>query len=258
MTRARRSVRSPLGGDPADPTPLHFKLRTVLREAIDSLAYAPGSRLPPEREMATLYHVSRITVRQALDALAQDGLIVRSRGRSGGTFVRPVARSEPPPRVVGGFNVVVSPREFRRIAVDAFDVRACNANIGAALRLPADTPVRYVERRIFGAAGPVAFVRNFLPLPIGERLSRRDLRTTTLYELLTRRLGIKIAEVDDEVQAVLADTRVAPRLEVRIGVALLSIRRTYLTARSKPVNLTILMTPDRYRTSVRLRGQRFD
>jgi hypothetical protein len=45
---------------------------------------------------------------------------------------------------------------------------------------------------------------------------------------------------------------------VRIGVALLSIRRTYLTARSKPVNLTILMTPDRYRTSVRLRGQRFD
>src|SRR5437016_354821 len=136
MTRARpprRTERSPLGGDPADPTPLHFKLRTVLREAIESLAHAPGSRLPPAREM------------------------------------------------------------------------------------PAHTPVRYVERRIFGATGPVAFVRNFLPLPIGERLSRRDLRTTTLYELLTQRLGIKIAEVDDEVQAVLADTRVAPRLDVRVG-----------------------------------------
>lgn len=243
---------------PSDPTPLYFKLRTLLREAIESLQYPPGSRLPAERDMARIYGVSRITVRQALDALATEGVIRRSRGRTGGTFVQ-AAPTENPPKVVGGFNVVVSARDSRRIQIDAFDMRTANVEIAAALRLPAPTPVRYIERRFFGALGPVAFVRNFLPASIGQRLQRRHLRGMTLYDALTRRLGVKIAEVHDEVEAILADTQVAPRLAVSVGTPMLSIRRLYLAAGDEPVNATILITrSDRYRVSVRLRDGHFE
>ena len=48
---------------------------------------APGESLPPERELAALYAVSRDTVREAIRELADTGYLVRRRGRYGGTFV---------------------------------------------------------------------------------------------------------------------------------------------------------------------------
>jgi DNA-binding FadR family transcriptional regulator len=48
---------------------------------------APGESLPPERELAALYAVSRDTVREAIKELADTGYLVRRRGRYGGTFV---------------------------------------------------------------------------------------------------------------------------------------------------------------------------
>ena len=55
---------------------------------------APGSQLPPERELARQLEISRTTLRQALTALTQSGLVTTARGRSGGTFV---ADPLPPP-----------------------------------------------------------------------------------------------------------------------------------------------------------------
>jgi DNA-binding FadR family transcriptional regulator len=47
----------------------------------------PGQQLPPERELATLVGVSRVTVRSAIQVLVQGGFLVSRRGRGGGTFV---------------------------------------------------------------------------------------------------------------------------------------------------------------------------
>jgi GntR family transcriptional regulator, transcriptional repressor for pyruvate dehydrogenase complex len=48
---------------------------------------APGSKLPPERELATELRISRSTLREALTTLTQSGHLVAQRGRTGGTFV---------------------------------------------------------------------------------------------------------------------------------------------------------------------------
>ena len=53
---------------------------------------APGSRLPPERELADRLRISRSTLRHALTTLVQSGHLVALRGRTGGTFVA----DEPP------------------------------------------------------------------------------------------------------------------------------------------------------------------
>jgi DNA-binding FadR family transcriptional regulator len=50
-------------------------------------AYSPAERLPPERELAVLLGVSRVTVREALQRVSELGLIESRRGRGGGTFV---------------------------------------------------------------------------------------------------------------------------------------------------------------------------
>src|ERR1700745_35140 len=56
----------------------------------------PGSKLPPERELAEQLDISRSTLRQALTTLVQSGHLVAARGRGGGTFV-----AETPPLTVG-------------------------------------------------------------------------------------------------------------------------------------------------------------
>ena len=48
---------------------------------------APGEALPPERDLATRFSVSRDTVREAIKSLSDAGYLVSRRGRYGGTFV---------------------------------------------------------------------------------------------------------------------------------------------------------------------------
>lgn len=49
--------------------------------------YSPAERLPPERELAVMLGVSRVTIREALQQVTELGLIESRRGRGGGTFV---------------------------------------------------------------------------------------------------------------------------------------------------------------------------
>jgi DNA-binding FadR family transcriptional regulator len=66
---------------------------------------APGDRFPPERQLADLLGVSRLTVREAIKALQQAGYVQSRRGRFGGTFV---TYTRPAP----------DPKEVRRIALE--------------------------------------------------------------------------------------------------------------------------------------------
>lgn len=75
---------------------------TVARlvQTIRLAVVAPGESLPPERELAALYGVSRDTVREAIRELADTGFLVRRRGRYGGTFVADPLPRPSDPRVV--------------------------------------------------------------------------------------------------------------------------------------------------------------
>ena len=101
---------------------------TTFEETVERLGTAikvgllpPGSRLPPERELAEQLDISRSTLRQALTALVQSGHLMAARGRGGGTFV-----ADSPPLTVGG--PTPSPERFR----DVLDYRVA-IETGAAL-----------------------------------------------------------------------------------------------------------------------------
>ena len=65
--------------------PLYLQLQRLLRSAIDRQVLAPDEALPPERDLAAAYNVSRVTVRKALDGLVQARMLTRRQGA--GTFV---------------------------------------------------------------------------------------------------------------------------------------------------------------------------
>ncbi len=80
--------------------------------AVDLGLLQPNERLPGEEELALTFGVSRMTTRRALQVLSERGVLVRRRGRAGGTFVA----SEPPRRVLGEFEA------YRTASGEVFDL----------------------------------------------------------------------------------------------------------------------------------------
>lgn len=84
MTDSSASAGTPVGGGRRSRT------EAVTERLVTAIAvgeYLPGTRLPSERDLATLLGVGRVTVRQALEALGARGLLTTRRGRTGGSFV---------------------------------------------------------------------------------------------------------------------------------------------------------------------------
>lgn len=73
--------------DRSSPEPAYSQLARILRERIVSGEYRPGQRIPSVPELTASFTVAPMTVRQAIDQLHREGLIVREKGR--GTFVKP-------------------------------------------------------------------------------------------------------------------------------------------------------------------------
>jgi GntR family transcriptional regulator len=71
--------------DETNQTPLYQQLQRALRHAITSKTLSAEAALPPERDLAEEFSISRITVRKALDGLVEEGLLTRRQGS--GTFV---------------------------------------------------------------------------------------------------------------------------------------------------------------------------
>src|ERR1700761_1461885 len=71
--------------DESSSLPLYQQLQRALRQAIETRILSPDDALPPERDLATDFAVSRITVRKAIDGLVSEGMLVRRQGS--GTFV---------------------------------------------------------------------------------------------------------------------------------------------------------------------------
>jgi GntR family transcriptional regulator len=97
--------------------PLYYQLQEVLKEQIESGVWQPRDPLPSEPELARLFGISRVVVRQALAILEDDRQIVRVRGR--GTFV---ARPKLDYRAGGLSRLLAAPRD-EDVAVHVLDTR---------------------------------------------------------------------------------------------------------------------------------------
>ncbi|HEV6964442.1 GntR family transcriptional regulator [Roseateles sp.] len=94
----RRTGTAPAASSPADSLarlapnpgldqPLYLQLIANLTAAIEAGVWGPGEALPPERVLCEQLSVSRVTLRMAVDAMVEQGLVSRRQGA--GTFVRP-------------------------------------------------------------------------------------------------------------------------------------------------------------------------
>lgn len=256
-SRVNRGAR-PAGRRPARsladghlPTPLYHQIYVLLREQIVSGALAPRAPLPTEHELMRRFHVSRVTAKRALDELAAEGLVERSRGR--GTRVVEALRPAPVSGNISGLleNLLMVGLKTRVQIVD-FGYVPAPADVARALRIEPGTEVQRAVRARSRAGVPLSFTTSYVPAEIGRTYGRKDLVHHPLLALLEK-AGVLIGAADQTISATLADTVVAPRLKVRVGSPLLSVTRTVADQDGRPVeHINILYRPDRYQYRMKL------
>ena len=177
-----------------------------IEQAIADGDLAPGDRLPPERALAQEHGVSRMTVRQALQALESRGLLRRAIGRNGGSFVeRPKVE-----RDLGTFSGLSEQLARQGLAAGARVVSAREA----------DGIVEIVRVRLADGE-PFAVERSSFPADRFRGLLECDL-TGSLYELLGEDAPVRAVE---RIEPVLADAEDAAVLGLRVGAPLMLVDR---------------------------------
>ena len=155
------------GGSPAIVAAVFRAVRTgnAFEETVERLlegvklgVYAPGDRLPPERELTRRLGVSRITLREALRELAAAGYVETKRGRFGGTFI--IRQPEPmvPDELTAAARDMASGLDdaltFRRVVETGAAEMAARASLSqAAAGEPGRVPGRHGGRRVVSATG---------------------------------------------------------------------------------------------------------
>ncbi len=231
------------------PVPLHHQVYLDLKAALDSGELKAGDRVPPERELATRYGCSVITVRRALDELAREQRIERTRGR--GTFVLA-------PRVeLDGAGTMSFAEEMRERGhapetrlVDAREETAGEV-AAAALGLTLDAPIYVITRLRLANGTPLILEEASLPAIRFPRLLTSDLATQSLYGILADRYGVQVVRARESLEPVLLRTHEARLLEVPAGRPALLIESVAFAAGGKPVEYTrSFVRGDRTRYSV--------
>ncbi|MCG3161531.1 MAG: HTH-type transcriptional repressor YvoA [Acidobacteria bacterium] len=238
--------------------PLYYQLENLLREKILSGAFGAGDRLPTESDLIRDYGVSRITVRQALAALAEEGLIERRQGR--GTFAAERRAQRRP--FESAIHFTGSLDELIDMALDTpirvLETTRIEADQREAelLGLQAGEPVYRFKRLRLREDNPFSLIVNYLPAEIGARITDEELSSSSLLRLLETKLGAPLHSAKQQIMADLADPHVAGLLDVRVGAPLLSIERAVYTEEGRPVeyahalyrsdcyNYTIYLTRD--------------
>lgn len=235
--------------------PLYYQLENVLREKITSGFYCGGERLPTEIDLIEEYKVSRITVRQALAALAIEGLIERKQGR--GTFV--ADRKSTKRKFKGTIHLTGSLDQLIELgmetSVKVLEMNLVEADIHEAelLKLKVGDPIYRLKRIRLVDGKPYSLILSYLPENIGSRLSNEELSSGALLHTMESRLGYTLDHAVQEFKAELADPYVAQILETRVGTALLSIERTVFTDKDIPVEYVhTLFRSDLYGFSLKL------
>ena len=217
----------------AGPVPLYHQLKLALEEDIKRGTYKPGDRLPSEPELIRQYGISRITVRQALDDLETEGLIVRRHGK--GTYVAEARIEQELVRLTDFGEDMERAGQKPSSRVLAFEHETASPLLAQSLRIASGTEVVRVDRLRLGDGRPVAYDTTWLPLRFGELLVGADLTRETIYHILETRYAISVLSGSFTITASEAPTPIAGVLEVPAGSALLVIERTSYTSKDEPV-----------------------
>jgi GntR family transcriptional regulator len=214
------------------PIPLYYQLKTALMKSIESGQLTAGKQLPNELQLAEQFGISKITVRQALQGLAELGYIRREHGR--GTFVCKL-KMDQGPRELTSFS-----EEMRRHRVSPSSrvlmsaVREADARIAEALAIAIGKPIFVLKRLRMANGEPMGVQTAHIPLHMVPGLETENLENLSLYQILRSRYNLLPARARETYFAIRAKAALAQLLGVTSGAAVFDVVRVTFLPNGKP------------------------
>ncbi|OMP80753.1 MULTISPECIES: GntR family transcriptional regulator [unclassified Chitinophaga] len=222
--------------DHQNPVPLHLQAEQLLRNMIRDPKYAGGQFLPNEVELAKQLAISRSTLRQALNKLVYEGLLVRKKGV--GTKVADLEKISSKAKNWISFTQEMQARglKVRNFELHVTWVLPDNDAV-AFFGIPANQKILKLERLRGTPEGPfVYFISWFHP---GIGLTGEEDFKRQLYDILDKDYGVVATLSKEEVSARAADKFVAAKLEIDAGSPVLFRRRFVYDKDDLPIEYNV-------------------
>ena len=237
------------------PLPLYHRLYIILKEQIKNGIFAPGTTLPSEADLTQQYGVSRITAKRALDELALEGLVQRSRGK--GTIVRDdfskrVIQTPVQANIQGLMTNLDNIKKNTTIKINYFDYIQANDWVSKQLHLQQGSIVQKATRIRHINKVPFSKSTSYIPEQIGRSFTKSDLLNNALIDLL-KSTGNEPTRVEQVITCTLVDDNDAKDLQILVGGPLLKFRRIFFNKEGSVVNYQeILYSPDHFEYTMSL------
>jgi GntR family transcriptional regulator len=236
-----------------------WQIAMVIRNRIFNATYKPSDRIPGEAELVKEFGVSRMTLRQALDHLVDEGLIFRRQGV--GTMVS--EDLHPRPLALTGYleDLLILFAQTKVVHVEIKEIPTPPL-VQEFLHLGEPKCIQITRIRKSGSQ-MFSFAQSYLSVTLGSKLSREELSQNLLFEILESRFGLVLKEAFQIISCRRAPSAVAKALELKPGDPVLAIELRYFVSQqfggqpspeeSNPISVSFLdIRPDAHTYRVRL------
>ncbi|MFJ5767251.1 GntR family transcriptional regulator [Lysinibacillus sp. NPDC093210] len=173
-----------------NPIPLHIQLRKMIEKKINQGIYT--SKIPSERELMEEYSVSRSTVREAISQLVIDGIVEKRHGK--GTYIT----RKPVHYWLG--NLISTTKSIENMGMKPGTklIKHGIITVSDEVKEAINLAEAYLIKRVrYADDMPIAIETQYYPIEIGEKLSKLDIKSGTLYDLLEDEMNIQLHDADE-------------------------------------------------------------
>ncbi|WP_329361335.1 GntR family transcriptional regulator [Streptomyces sp. NBC_00669] len=227
------------------PEPLWMQAKEALENRIAVGEVKPGSRLPPERELCRMLGISRVTLRKALTALVEEGVLRAAQGR--GWYVSAAERKEWPntlesfSETARRMGLLATSQVLRR------ETGPASFDEAEAFQIAPGTPLYRLERVRMLDGVPIAVDHSLVPTDVAAGFDTVDFTVRSLYDTIAD-AGFELAQADTTIEARPADAALAGHLAIAAGTPVLDMRQIVRDRAQRPLlSSSIRYAGDRYR-----------
>lgn len=209
--------------------PHYRKVYETLRKHIESGTYREGDILPSENELCVVHTVTRPTIRQALNMLANDGFIKKRQGL--GSVVQNRPKGIGILSISGTTSAIGQENLITRVVVKPA-VRVWPEDFPFPLtETELESGCIYFERVRLVNSDPIFYDISYLPNINLPRFTSRNLDNYSLFDLLRESYQTEVTGGEQNIKAIPADGSIGQHLNVASGTPILHLRRKLETNR---------------------------